>query len=150
MAAAKNRTHGFSPHGKKSPIYSVWSSMKIRCLNPNATHWDRYGGRGITICEEWMVFENFLRDVGHLLEGGKSLERIDNNRGYFPWNVKGATKTEQANNRNTSYIVEFEGTKNTLANWCREKGLPMRTVWARIKTLGWSVEKALTQPVRSY
>ncbi len=98
--AESRRTHGHA--GKtKSPEYRAWDAMKQRCLNPNAANYDDYGGRGITIYESWLQFENFLADMGTKPEPkrGYSLDRIDNDGDYEPGNVRWATWSEQIKNR---------------------------------------------------
>jgi hypothetical protein len=87
-------THGM----RRSPEYNSWVAMKTRCLNVNRTDYKNYGGRGITICTEWIEsFEKFFKDMGERPKN-KSLERIDNSKGYFPANCKWATREEQAIN----------------------------------------------------
>jgi hypothetical protein len=79
-------------------IYAIWNSMKQRCINPNNHAYDDYGGRGIMVCDRWLVFDNFYEDMGdkpHNL----SLERVDNDGNYEPSNVRWATRSEQALNR---------------------------------------------------
>lgn len=87
-------THGMS----KTPIYKTWCGIKDRCLNPKNTAYPSYGGRGISICERWMKFENFYEDMGDRPEG-MSLDRIDNDQGYSKENCRWATQSIQTYNR---------------------------------------------------
>ncbi len=92
-------THGNAVHGKESPEYFAWRSMKQRCLNPNSQRWEHYGGRGIRVCTRWLnSFEAFLKDRGRRPKG-KTLDRINPNGHYVPENVRWATKTQQNRNK---------------------------------------------------
>ena len=89
-------------HGQSYPptsMYARWCSMKQRCYNYRHHDFKNYGGRGIAVCRRWRnSFENFLRDMGEI-PNGKSIDRIDNNQGYGPWNCRWATPQQQTDNR---------------------------------------------------
>ncbi|HHT3526417.1 TPA: hypothetical protein ACTYW0_000512 [Enterobacter asburiae] len=88
------KTHGMS----STPTYQTWEAMKQRCLNPKSSYFRRYGGRGIGICDRWMLFDNFLADMGEKPEG-MSIDRINNDAGYEPGNCRWATNSEQGYNK---------------------------------------------------
>ncbi|BAZ71379.1 hypothetical protein NIES4106_61760 (plasmid) [Fischerella sp. NIES-4106] len=91
-------THGLKHGLTNTPTYRCWSDIKTRCSNSKSRNYSNYGGRGITICDRWLSFENFLTDMGEV-PNGYSIERIDNSKGYCPNNCKWASKSEQSINR---------------------------------------------------
>jgi len=93
-----NTRHGHNLNGKPSPTYRSWYHMKDRCQNSSHPHYKDYGARGIRVCERWQDFANFLADMGERPED-KTLDRIDNNKGYEPGNCRWATKKQQTQNR---------------------------------------------------
>jgi len=141
--AAGDRT---KTHGKtKTTTYNVWTSMVQRCNNENAKDYPRYGAIGITVCEEWHTFENFLRDMGER-PSGMSLDRINNNSGYSKANCRWTdAKTQQRNKRNTSMLTH-NGESMTLQDWAERIGMNPITLADRIYK-GWSVGDAITKPV---
>jgi len=98
-------THGHAT-GPKSREYRTWQAMANRCTNPNASQWDYYGGRGITVCERWLgSFEDFLTDMGPRPDG-TTIDRIDPNGNYEPGNCRWADyKTQRRNQRPSKAVL---------------------------------------------
>lgn len=142
-------THGHtSSRGGKtavSPTYQSWNRMKDRVLNPNHVAYARYGGRGIKICERWLVFEEFLADMGER-PTGLSLERRDNNGNYNKQNCYWATARQQGRNRRDNIVLTFHGVSLSACEWAERFYLPRTVVYARIKS-GWAIDKVLLTPV---
>lgn len=142
LAGTRNYKHGHSS-SKRSAEYRVWSGIKWRCSKNSF-----YVRRGITVCDRWKdSFEDFLADVGPRPDRFHSLDRIDNDRGYEPGNVRWATTEEQAFNRSNTIKLTFQGKTQSLFAWSREIGVSRATIKERL-THGWSVEDALTRPVQ--
>jgi len=97
--------HGHSIKGRESATYRAWHSMITRCHCPTVSNYDRYGGRGILVCDRWRTFENFLADMGEAPTDKRSPDRIDNEKGYEPGNVRWASAADQARNRRNNKLT---------------------------------------------
>ena len=130
--------HGMS----SSRAYRIWAGMRERCSS-NATGKSRrlYYERGVRVCERWQKFENFLVDMGEPPKK-TSIDRIDPDGDYEPKNCRWATAEQQANNKRSNCIIEFQGRKLTIAQWAREIGIKQNTLVYRINR-GISLERAL-------
>lgn len=128
-------------NGSGTPTYYSWRSMRSRCLYPANPSWKHYGGRGITVCDRWLDYDDFIEDMGERPEG-YTLERIDNNSGYSPENCRWATVRDQLNNQRRNRIVEYKGKRQTVGQWASELGIKFDTLWRRLSRM--PVEKALT------
>lgn len=117
-----------------------------RCTNPDHSSFMRYGGRGISICEPWLLFVNFLSDMGER-PIGTTLDRIDNGGHYEPRNCRWATPKQQARNKRNSKLFTLDGVTATLAEWTELLGVNACTIPWRLAQ-GWSIRKALTKPPR--
>ena len=137
-AAERSFKHG----GVGSAAYSVWESMKKRCMCESDKNYARYGGAGITICNRWLDFKNFHQDMG-VRPPGAWIDRIDNSKGYEPGNCRWATPKEQQRNRTNNKIITFNGVSKPQSQWAEEYGIADNTLSRRLKR-GWSVERALT------
>jgi hypothetical protein len=136
----------FKHGGKGTPTYEIWKSMKARCYNPNDKQCADYGGRGITVCDEWRDdYSRFLADMGSRPEG-LSIERINNDLGYSKDNCKWATRTEQMNNTRRSRFVIFQGETMTIPQMARRTGVDYDLLLERITLQGWPVEEAVNLP----
>lgn len=131
----------------KSKTYKVWINMKVRCYNPASESYPRYGGRGITVCNEWInSFEQFYEDMGKCPRD-KSIHRVDNDGHYCPENCVWATDEEQANCRSTNRNITYLGKTQTLSQWAREYDIAVGTLWKRLAA-GKSIHEALNTPVK--
>lgn len=137
------RRHGMS----FTPTHVTWASMWNRCTNPNADSYDRYGGAGITICDRWKVFKNFLEDMGARPKG-KTIDRYPDPAGnYEPTNCRWATHLEQSRNRKNTIWLTVGGINKRLVEHAEDRGMSAFTIYERLAA-GMSPEEALTKPVR--
>lgn len=143
-----NTTHGHSKIGNKSPEYKTWECMLQRTQNPKYKGYPDYGGRGITVCKCWLKFENFFEDMGERPKG-KTLDRIENDKGYYKENCRWATLAEQANNKRNNHLITYKGQTKNVTQWAEERGMNRVTILYRLKN-NWPIEKAMNQKVRKW
>jgi hypothetical protein len=139
--------HGHShsrPDKPPSRTYNTWQSMLERCIRPSNFKYPRYGGRGITVCERWLIFTNFLVDMGER-PSGMTIDRINNDGNYEPGNCRWATPKQQARNTSTNYMITYNGEKKSLPEWAEIHGLPRLVIRGRLQ-LRWSIERAFMTP----
>lgn len=144
------RFRGNVKHGKtKSREFNIWNLMIARCCNQNAHAYERYGGRGISVCDRWRGvdgFANFLADMGESPSLNHSIDRFPNRNGdYEPGNCRWATEVQQQNNRRNNRRLTHDGQTMTLAEWSRATGLGYRVIYDRLEA-GWLLSDALTCP----
>ena len=129
--ATKTYKHGY--YGTR--LYGIFQQMKQRCYDKHSTNYKNYGGRGITICDEWKNnFENFYSwAVMHGYSDDLTIDRMDVNGNYEPSNCRWATKKEQARNKRTNKIVEINGEKHLVVEWAEITGLSIGCIYGRIR-----------------
>jgi hypothetical protein len=145
--------HGHNKRGQITKTYRCWVDLRKRCFNPRRPEYPNYGGRGITVCERWNSFPNFLADMGEM-PLGLSIDRINNDGNYEPSNCRWATRSEQMKNRRASSIargqyrfINLGQESRSVGEWDRFLGLAKGGVWHRLQN-GWPLAVALTTPNR--
>lgn len=121
--------HGHRPKSGSSPTYRTWVSMKARCSNKNNIF---YGGKGVQVCDEWMSFEVFLKDMGERPDGC-TIDRIDPSKGYFKENCRWATSRQQCRNKKNNVFISVNGEKLNLVDVSTKYGIPVTTLSRRVK-----------------
>jgi len=138
FSAERLTTHGMS----KTRTYKIWRGMVQRTSKQSNKKSHLYFDKGITVCDRWKTFENFLADMGEAPDGF-SIDRKDGNKGYFPENCRWATATEQANNTSANVNLTYAGVTQSISMWARQFGIKPNTLLYRIRR-GWSVQRAIT------
>lgn len=148
VVSSMKKRHGMS----RTNIYREWRSMISRCFNRNCTGYDGYGGRGITVFNQWKesfeAYYDYVSKLSHFGESGYSLNRIDNDGNYEPGNVEWADRLAQANNKRNNHLLTYNGQTRTIAEWSRERGMSYSSIMHRIER-GWSVKDALETPLQN-
>lgn len=126
-------------------LYGVWCSMKSRCYNPNVKYFKDYGGRGITVCQEWRESYESFRDwaLSHGYKDGLSIDRIENDSGYSPGNCRWVTRAVQSNNRRSNNMLTLNGETHSISEWAKLLNVNSRRLYNRYYS-GWDAEKILT------
>jgi hypothetical protein len=141
-------SRGNIKHGGHGTLtYARWKSMMQRCYTQSASNYRYYGGIGISVCERWHDYASFVADMGQCQNKSLTLDRIDGAKNYEPGNCRWATKTEQNRNRSHCVELEYQGRKMILRDWAVEIGISPNALAQRLY-LGWSVERALTTPLK--
>lgn len=132
-------------HGRaKTRVWNTWVNMIQRCHNPNAGGFEKYGGRGITVCERWREsFEAFLADMGEMPTEKHTIDRIESRLNYTPDNCRWATMKEQQNNRTNNCRLTLDGETMTLMQWSERLGVDRHTIRNRLNS-GWPMAKVLS------
>ena len=136
---------------QKFPLeYQVWNGMMQRCHNRNNQAWNRYGGRGIQVCDKWRrSFRQFLKDMGPKPSAEQQLDRIDNNGHYEPSNCRWTNSSVQGRNKRNNRILTHQGKSLCVEDWAERLDISSCLIRARLDRLGWSVERSLSTPSRS-
>jgi hypothetical protein len=146
--------HGMSG----TQFYKIWDGMKDRCIYKNSYKKKYHGGRGITICNKWLKFENFRDDMyksylEHLEKFGSkdtTIDRINNNGNYCLENCRWATHKEQSNNTRANRIITYDNQTKTMSEWAKQLKMPYYLFNSRINQHKWTIERAITTPVKKY
>ena len=121
-------------------LYRVWDGIVQRCNNPNAKNYQNYGGRGIKMSDAWRKdfseFEKYCMANGW--EYGLQVDRINNEKGYFPGNIRFVSASENMRNKRTNHLITFMGETLCAADWCERFNMSDSTLWRRLSS-GWSV-----------
>jgi hypothetical protein len=136
-------------HSRKHRLWKRWQTMIARCHDDKDPKFYLYGARGITVCDRWKHFPNFIEDLNATFFPGATIDRRDGDKGYSPDNCRWATSLEQNNNKRTNRLLTFDGITMTMSQWARSIGAPYVALRARIGS-GWSVERALSEPFRKF
>lgn len=135
-AAKFNVTHGKSG----SRAFRIWAGMLHRCRHPVKN----YGARGISVCERWQSFENFIADMGEPPKG-MEIDRVDNDGNYEPGNCRWVTPRDNAKNRRNTRLLTHNGTTRCITEWAADLGISHQALHRRIKVLRWPLDRALTE-----
>jgi len=148
IAKLSHTKHGYRNHY----LYNTLQKIIQRCTNHKDPDYKNYGKRGINVCDRWLDknngFKNFLEDIGERPSSKHQLDRINNNLGYFKENCHWVLSKENNRNRRNNRLITYRGKTQCLVVWAEEYNIRPDTLWHRLYTHNWSIEKALTTPIR--
>lgn len=148
---AKMVKHGGTIKGQEERLYTILKGMKRRCHNAKDRKYHLYGGRGIAVCDEWLGEDGYVNFRAWAMANGYrddlTIDRIDVNGNYSPWNCRWITLQEQNLNRRNTRYVTYRGEKRTLKSVADECGIYEEALASRLN-LGWTIEKAVSTPIR--
>ena len=140
-------------HGMwKSRVYGIWHGIITRCYCEKDRNYKHYGGRGIAVCDDWLGKNGAKRFIEWALTNGYddtlTIDRKDNNGNYEPSNCRWIVNKEQQNNKRNNHYITFNGRTQSLSQWAEELNINRNTLYLRINTYHWDIERALTTPAR--
>ena len=142
-------TEALTKHGKsKTTLYKKWQSMKTRCDNPKSNRFAYYGGKGISYCVRWRLFENFYEDMHEGYRKGLTLDRIDGSKDYSKENCHWVDYADQNNNKSDNILFAYGGRVYTPKEVSKRFSIPLSTVYNR-RIAGWSDERIIETPPQS-
>ena len=133
---------------RRDIAYVSWRAMWERCTNSKARNFKHYGGKGISVCEQWTSFTAFLNDMGNRPSRKHTIDRIDRMGDYCKENCRWATQTEQTNNTSRNVIITHSDLTMTISEWSQKTGIPRSVIVHRLQR-NWTIERALTLPAKS-
>lgn len=137
-------------HGEwNNPLFKVWKGMISRCTNQDDKRYNRYGGRGVSVCDKWLDVHQFINDMKHSYIKGMTIDRIDNNGNYEPSNCKWSTRYQQNRNYSRNIILHHNGKSMCAIDWALELNISPYTIYSR-KRAGWSDALTLTKPSKKH
>jgi hypothetical protein len=144
----KPKTHGYCIGGKIEKLYYVWTSMKQRCGNHKNKDYPLYGGRGISVCSEWVNSYSNFREwaMSNGYRDNSCIDRQENDGNYEPSNCKWVTNKENCNNTRKNNLLIYNGEAHCISEWSEITGISRSTISARVNSYGWDVKRALTEP----
>lgn len=149
--SGRKKVHGHSSLNKDkstTPTYNTWRSMRLRCSNEKHISYSKYGGSGISVCDRWNNFNNFLDDMG-IRPIGKTLDRINNKGDYYKENCRWSSLSDQQNNKSNNVNITINGETLSVTRWAEKLKIDKHLIFNRIKR-GWNPEKAILTNKRKY